>query len=121
MPKLLFGPELIWLLLFAAAWRIAKANRPPTWRMDRLIKNAWLFLPYFALATFALWWVPMAEKQGLLLRVWASALIGAHFVLDKIGKAYSQQGPGIGMGYVAGMLFLLPLLVTGSVVIILQF
>jgi hypothetical protein len=57
------------------------------------------------------------EKNWLLLRVWIVGLVGGHFVLEKALSAYSTQGPGIGMGYLAGLMLLFFILVLGTVVV----
>lgn len=120
--RFLLGPELLWLLFYGAAKLIAKANMPPTKGMDRFIENSWLWLPFVCvLATFALWWVPVVDKRWLLLRAWVACIVGGSFVLDNILSAYSQQGPGIGMGYLVGMLLVGGLLVVGSIVVLIKF
>jgi hypothetical protein len=43
--------------------------------------------------------------------------VGGHFVLEKALSAYSTQGPGIGMGYLAGLMLLFFILVLGTVVV----
>jgi len=40
-----------------------------------------------------------------------------HMVLETVLKAYSTQGPGIGMGYLAGILLVFIVLVIGSVIV----
>lgn len=51
------------------------------------------------------------------LRIWIAGIIMGHFVLETLMSSYSQQGPGIGMGYLAGMLLLFIILVAGSIVV----
>lgn len=111
------GPELLWLLIYGSSVLLAKANVPPTKAIDNFIDKLWFLIPLLALLTFALWWIPQVEKNWLLLRVWISCVLGGHFTLEKALAAYSTQGPGIGMGYLAGMLFLLIILVAGTIVV----
>lgn len=115
--NILLGPELFWLLLYGGAVLLAKANVPPTKAIDNFIDKLWFLIPLLALLTFALWWVPQVEKNWLLLRVWIACVLGGHFTLEKALAAYSTQGPGIGMGYLAGMISLLIILVAGTVVV----
>lgn len=117
MTRYILGPELFWLLLYVSAGIIAKANIPPSKAMDDFIENLWFWIPAVSLLVFGLWWIPSVEKNWLLLRVWIVGLIGGHFVLEKALSAYSNQGPGIGMGYLAGLIFLFVLLVVGSIII----
>ncbi len=119
--RYLIGPELLWLIFYSAASLVAKANVPPTKAMDDFIEKCWFYMPLLVLATFALWWVPVVEKNWLLLRVWVVGIIGGHLVLEKVMKAYSSQGPGIGMGYLAGIMLLFLLLVVGSIVVKIKF
>ena len=113
--KYLIGPELFWLLLYFAAVLLGKANTPPKFPMDGLIDVLWFWIPALSLLVFGLWWIPSVEKSWLLLRVWIFGLVGGHLVLEKALNAYSEPGPGSGMGYLAGMLFLFVFLVGGSV------
>ncbi len=119
--KYIIGPELLWLLAFGAAKLIAKANVPPSKAMDDFIEKSWFYVPLLVLFCFAMWWLPQVEKRWLLLRVWIACILGGHFVLEKIMSAYSTQGPGIGMGYLAGMLLLFFLLILGSIFILIKF
>jgi len=61
------------------------------------------------------------RKNWLLLRVWIAGILGGHYVLEKGLEAYSTQGPGIGMGWLVGMMFLFVLLVAGSVFVAVKF
>ncbi len=115
--RFLIGPEIPWLLINLGALLLAKANVPPSKSIDNFIENCWFWIPLLALLTFALWWVPGVEKRWLLLRVWLVCLIGGHFALEQAMRGYSQQGPGIGMGYLAGMMFLFIVLVAGSIAV----
>lgn len=117
MIRYFLGPELFWLLLYIAAVFIGKANNPPSKEMDDFIETLWFWIPAVSVLVFSLWWIPSVEKNWLFLRVWLFGLLGGHFVLEKALSAYSNQGPGIGMGYLAGLLFLFVLLVVGSLII----
>jgi len=119
--RFLIGPELLWLLIYGGANLVAKANVPPTKAMDDFIEKCWFYVPFLVLVTFALWWVPIVEKNWLLLRVWVVVIIGGHLVLEKVMNAYSSQGPGIGMGYLAGMILLFFLLLVGSIFVKIKF
>ena len=115
------GPELFWLILYIVATIIAKDNAPPTKAIDDFIENCWLWIPAISTLVFALWYIPVVEKNGLLLRVWIVGLVGGHFVLEKTVSAYGKQGPGIGMAYLAGLLFIFILLIAGSIFIKIKF
>jgi hypothetical protein len=117
MTSFIAGPELYWLLLYIVAVFIARANVPPQKALEQFIDTCWFWVPVMALLSFALWWCPAVEKDWLMLRIWLSGLVGGHFTMEKLMKAYSTQGPGVGMGYLAGLLFIFALLVVGSVAI----
>lgn len=119
--RYLIGPEFIWLLLYSGATLVAKINQSPTRPLDRFIDTCWFWIPMLTLLCFALWWVPSVEKNWLLLRVWIACIIGGHYVMEKIMNAYSEQGPGSGMGYLAGMIFVFVWLVVGTVVVKIKF
>ncbi|MBL7810335.1 MAG: hypothetical protein JNN28_21105 [Saprospiraceae bacterium] len=117
MTRYLFGPELFWMLMYLGAGFLGKANQPPTKGMDDFIETLWFWIPAVSMLVFGLWWLPSVEKNWLLLRVWVVGIVGGHLVMEKALSAYSNQGPGIGMGYLAGMMLLFLVLVVGSVVV----
>jgi hypothetical protein len=116
--KLLLGPELLWLVFYVIAVLLARANTAPTYSWDKTLENLGFTVPLIGIAlTFALYWVPGVEHRWLLLRIWIVGLFGAHYVMEKGMKAYSEQGPGIGTAYIMGLCLTLFMLVVGSVVI----
>ncbi|MEP7197794.1 MAG: hypothetical protein ABI851_14840 [Saprospiraceae bacterium] len=121
MARIIIGPEIIWLAIYLGATLLAKANSMPTKRLDNFIENCWFWIPLMALICFALWWLPAVDKNWLLLRVWIVSLIAGHYSLEKVMSAYSIQGPGIGTAYMLGILFLIVILVVGTVVIKIKF
>lgn len=121
MTRYLIGPELFWLLMYAAAALLGKMNTAPKFPLNDFIDTLWFWLPAVSLLVFGLWWIPSVEKNWLLLRVWIVGIVGGHFVVEKAINAYSTQGPGTGMGYLAGMLFLFVFLVVGSIFVKIRF
>ncbi len=121
MTRFLLGPELFWLLLYAAATLLGKFNKAPKFPIDDFIGTLWFWIPAVSVLVFGLWWIPLVEKNWLLLRVWIFGLIGGHFVIEKAFGAYSQPGPGSGMGWIGGMIFLFFFLVVGSIFIKIRF
>lgn len=115
--KILLGPELIWLILYALSSVLAWANKKSNFVYDGIIENAWFYIPLLSVLIFGLYWIPFVEKNWLLLRIWIVGIIIGHVVLETILNAYSTQGPGIGMGYLAGILLLFMTLVVGSIVV----
>jgi hypothetical protein len=103
--------------LYLAANLLARANQPPTKHINNIIEDLWLWISAVSLLVFTLWWLPSVEKNGLLLRVWVFGLLGGHLVLEKALSAYSTQGPGIGMGYLSGLIFIFVGLVAGTIFI----
>ncbi len=121
MTRYLLGPELFWLLMYAAAIFLGKANTAPKFPLNDFIDAMWLSIPAVSLLVFGLWWIPSVDKNWLLLRVWIVGIVGGHFVIEKAFNAYSQPGPGSGMGYLAGMMFLFISLVAGSIFVKIRF
>jgi len=119
--RFILGPELFWLLLYFAAVLVGKMNTPPHHAMDGFIDTSWFYIPAFSLLVFGLWWVPGVEKDWLLLRVWVLGIVGGHFVLEKTFSAYSNQGPGAGMGYLVAMILEFVVLVVGSIIVKIRF
>jgi hypothetical protein len=115
MFRFLIGPELLWLLIYGGSALLARLNDPPSKAIDKLIENCWFYIPLLAVLSFGLWYAPGTEKSWLLLRVWIASVVGGHYAMEKAMSAYSVQGPGIGMGYLAGMLLLFVILIAGSV------
>lgn len=115
--KIMLGPELCWILLYLLSRILAWANKRSNFVYDDVIENVWFYVPLLSAMIFGLYWIPMVEKNWLLVRIWISGIIMGHFVLEALLQSYSQQGPGIGMGYLAGMLLLFIILVAGSIVV----
>ncbi len=119
--KIVLGPELCWIFLYGIALAIARANKKNGFMYDAIIENAWFYIPLLSGLIFGLYWIPFVAKNWLLVRIWITGIIMGHFVLETLLSSYSQQGPGIGMGYLAGMLLLFVLLVIGSIIVKLVF
>lgn len=124
MPRLvsfLIGPELLWALLLGVATLLAQANNPPSRSVEAILENLAWYVPLAALLMVGLWLMPGVAKSWLLLRLWIASLIGAHLALEKALSAHSEQGPGIGTVYIAGMSFLFFVLVVDTVVVAIFF
>jgi hypothetical protein len=117
MSRYIIGPEMLWLIIYVFARMFSKLNKAPDHTLDNFIEQCWFWVPVLVLSTFGLYWISGVEKNWLLLRIWIVGIIMGHLVLETVMKAYSNQGPGIGMGYLAGMLFLFILLVAGSILV----
>jgi hypothetical protein len=115
--KIIIGPELCWMILYMFSVTLSWTNKKSNYAYDGIIENVWFYVPLLSILIFALFWIPFVEKNWLLARIWISGIIMGHVVLETTMKAYSNQGPGIGMGYLAGMLFLFIILVIGSIVV----
>lgn len=117
----LFGPELYWFLLYLGAILLGKFNVPPSKSIDNFLEYFYVIPPLAALLSFSLWYFPAVEKNWLLLRVWIAGILGAHYVFNKALSAHSVQGPGIGMGYLAGMIYTFCILIGGSIFVKIRF
>lgn len=119
--KILLGPEVCWVIFYVLSYILAWANKRSNFAYDNLIENAWFYVPLLSITIFGLYWIPSVEKDWLWLRIWISGIVMGHFVLETLLQSYSQQGPGIGMGYLAGILLLFLVLIIGSVIVKLVF
>jgi hypothetical protein len=117
--KLLIGPEILWGVIFISSKWIAKANVKPNFRYDDLIANAYVILPILTFLSFGFSFIPPSEKSWLIVRIWILSLVVGHFSLSSLASAYSNQGPGIGMSYLAGMCFILVTLIAGTLLLFL--
>ncbi|MBP6235392.1 MAG: hypothetical protein KA270_17035 [Saprospiraceae bacterium] len=115
--KIVLGPELYWVLLYMLSIILAWANKRSNFVYDDIIENVWFYIPVISVMIFGLYWIPIVEKNWLMARIWISGIVMGHFVLETLLESYSQQGPGIGMGYLAGMLLLFFILLAGSIVV----
>jgi len=114
--QLLPGPELLWALFYLSILWLIRFTGSPRKHMDRLWINLANFVPFIAIPmTFSLFYFPGIVQDWLLLRVWIAGVFGAHYVLDTGLKAHSNQGPGVGTAYMMGMIFVVVMLVVGSV------
>jgi hypothetical protein len=119
LPALLLGPELLWLLFFLSVKGLIRFTGSPRKQMDRLWLSLANFVPFIAIPmTFALYHFPGVPYSWLLLRIWISCVLGAHFVLDRGLAAHSEQGPGVGTAYIMGMILSIGMLAVGSVVLV---
>ena len=116
-----FGPEILWFILYLLAGWLAKANAEPPHSLDGFLENLFLWVPLAVLLTFSLWYFPGVEKNWLLLRVWIVCLVGGHYVLDAGLKGYSEQGPGIGTAYIVGIGILFFALIAGTIFVKIRF
>ena len=113
--KYLIGPELYWIMLNIISFVIAKTNSDGS--NNDFIEQSWAYIPLLSILCFGLYFIPFVEKNWLLTRIILSSLILGHFALNTIINAHTKQGPGVGMGYLAGMLFLLIILGICSIVV----
>jgi len=117
MSRFIFGPELLWLIIYVLARMLSKLNKAPDHALDNFIEQCWFWVPVMVFFTFGLYWMSGVEKNWLMLRIWIVGIIMGHMVLETVLKAYSTQGPGIGMAYLAGILLVFIVLVIGSVIV----
>lgn len=117
LTALLIGPELYWLIVYFAMAALAKANVPPSKSLDGIIENLYLWIPLLAIVSFAIWYLPGAERNWLLVRLWIAGIIGGHLALSKGLAGYSDQGPGIGTAWMVGVGLLIPALIGGTILV----
>lgn len=117
----LIGPELIWLLAYSSIILPARMKMTITKGMDNFVETIWFWMPVFALFTFALWWIPTVEKQWLLPRVWLTCLVGGLYMFEKIMDAYGKTGPGVGTGWMVCAMFMVIVLIAGTIFVKIKF
>lgn len=117
MLKYLIGPETLWLLIWALAGFLAQVNKSPSHPLDDFIENVWFYVPLLAILSFSFYWMPFSGKNYLLLRIWFVSIVMGHLVLETILNAHGKQSPGLGMAYLAGILFV-PIVLTFCTLIV---
>ncbi len=121
MKRYLLGPEIIWMLFYIILIFPAKMGWEISSGFDNFLETIWFWMPVLALLTFALWWLPTAEKNWLLLRVWLTCFIGGLYIFEKTMDTYGKTGPGIGTGYLVCAMFIFIVLVIGSIIVKIKF
>ncbi len=90
--------------------------------MDSFWVNMAYIIPLVLIPlTFGLYYFPGVIRPWLLLRIWIVGIVGGHYVLSKSLSAHSEQGPGVGTAYIMGMIFIIIMLVIGSIFAMIKF
>lgn len=121
MQRYLLGPEIIWFISYWIIILPAKLKFTIHKGWDNFIETLWFWMPAFTLLNFILFWVPGAEKEWLLTRVWITALIGGFLLFEKIMNAYEKTGPGIGTGWMVCIMLMMLALIAGTIVVKIRF
>ncbi len=112
----LIGPELLWFFFYLVVLMIIKATASPVKSMDDFWVSTAYLIPLILLPlTFLLYYVPGVIKDWMLLRIWIVGIIGGHFVLNRSLESHSEGGPGVGTAYMMGMIFIIIILIIGSI------
>ncbi len=120
--QILLGPEILWIVIYLAITLLVKFSSAPVKSMDATWISMAYLIPFVGIfLTFAFYFLPGLEHNWLLLRVWIAGLFGAHYALEKALKAHTEQGPGVGTAYIMGMIFVIIMLIVGSIFIKLKF
>ncbi len=118
----LIGPELLWLFFYMTVVMIIKLTHSPIKAMDSFWVNTAYIIPLILIPiTFGLYYVPGVIRPWLLARIWIVGIVGGHYILSKSLSAHSEQGPGVGTAYIMGMIFLLIVLMAGSIFAVIKF
>jgi len=73
----LLGPELYWVVLFAAVKWMAVRNLPSTPEGNQSLERLWYLLPLVAVPlSFVYLWAPEPGKWSMLLRIDLAACVG---------------------------------------------
>lgn len=118
----LIGPELLWVFFYMVVVILIKMTHAPIKSMDSFWVNTAFIIPLILIPiTFGLYFIPGVIRPWLLLRIWIVGILGGHYVLSKSLSAHSEQGPGVGTAYIMGMIFLLIVLLAGSIFAVIKF
>jgi hypothetical protein len=118
----LLGPELSWLLLYAATTLLVRRNHPPTPQASAMLETIGWFLPPAGIAAsfVTLLWQP-GNKWLWLLRTGLVGLVGITCLVQHfVGKGFAPD-PGIGTYGILLLALGNALLLTGLVLIALLF
>jgi len=119
--QLIAGPELVWALCYLLVLLIIRMTGSPVKSMDSFWENTIYIVPLVVVPlTFFTYGFAHPAKGWFILRLWIAGLVGGHLVLNKCLTTYTEQGPGIGMGYLVGMILLCVVLLIGMVVALLR-
>lgn len=122
LAHVLFGPELLWALLYFLLVMLIRITGSPVKTMDSFWVNMAYIVPVLLIPlSFALYYFPGVIRDWLLLRIWIAGIFGSHFLLDRSLLAHSEQGPGIGTAYIMGMIFVFVVLFIGSIWALIKF
>jgi hypothetical protein len=119
--RYLLGPEIIWLTAYGLLLLPVKLKMAVPKGLDNFLESFYVWMPFFALLTFGLWWIPAVEKNWLLLRVWLTCLIGGLYIFEKVMDAYGKTGPGVGTAWMVCAMFLVIVLIAGTIVVKIKF
>ncbi len=120
--NILIGPELLWVIFYFIVTLIIRSTNSPIKTMDSFWVNMAYIIPLVLIPlTFGLYYFPGVIRPWLLLRIWIVGIVGGHYVLSKSLSAHSEQGPGVGTAYIMGMIFIIIMLVIGSIFAMIKF
>ena len=120
--NLLIGPELLWVFFYFILTMIIKSTNSPIKSMDSFWVKTVFIIPLVLIPiTFGLYYFPGVIRPWLLLRIWIIGIVGGHYVLSKSLSAHSEQSPGVGTAYIMGMIFIIIVLVAGSIITMIKF
>jgi hypothetical protein len=118
----LIGPELFWTLMYLVLILFIRMTGSPIKTMDSFWVNMAYVIPVLLIPlSFALYYFPGVIRDWLLLRIWSAGILGSHFLLDRSLLAHTEQGPGVGMAYIMGMIFVFVVLFIGSIWALIKF
>jgi hypothetical protein len=119
--SLLAGPELFWAACYLLALLIIRVTGSPVKSMDGFWENTMYIIPLILVPlSFMTYGIAHPAKGWFILRLWIAGLVGGHLLMNKCLTTYSEQGPGIGMGYLVGMILVCIVLIVGTIVAMLR-
>lgn len=115
--KYLIGPEVLWFLAFIGIKYFGKYNISIQGKYNDTLETMAYLLPLLmVVACMGIYYIPVAPKGYLLLRIIFASIIGSHYVFSYCAASHTVGGPGAGMIYIIGLCFTIVFLLIASVV-----
>ncbi|RFS17177.1 hypothetical protein [Emticicia sp. C21] len=115
--RYLLGPEFIWFISAVGIKYFGKYNISIQGKYNDTLESMAYWLPLLMVAAcMSIYYIPVAPKGYLLLRIIVASIIGSHFVFAYCAASHTVGGPGVGALYIMGISFTIAVLFVASLV-----